>query len=191
MVMSLITNENQNLKNQFSSTLLCPNICPQWKLASAIFIPPFQLYIGQEFHPHFHWCTSRLQHSGCLCRILAITFLLPLSFHRPFRAWKCPYGFLKWFSVGKFQSKADFFFSVPPWSCDVFLVSYSQAKALVTPKANGVSVSFLGLSGVSRSLWGLPQRKAPDSHRSMASLKFLGSTIPTHRLFTSNPWNLV
>lgn len=41
-------------------TVLCPNICPQWKLASTIFSPPVQLYIGQESHLHFHCCTSRL-----------------------------------------------------------------------------------------------------------------------------------
>lgn len=64
MIMSFITNGNQDSQYQFSSwhppiiTVLCPNICPQWKLASAIFSPPVQLYIGQESHLHFHCCTS-------------------------------------------------------------------------------------------------------------------------------------
>lgn len=60
----------------------CPNICPQWKLASAIFSSPVQLYIGQESHLHFHCYTSSLKHSCCLCRILAISFVWPLPFHR-------------------------------------------------------------------------------------------------------------
>lgn len=41
-------------------TVPCPNICPRWKLASAIFSAPVQLYIGQESHLHFLCYPSQL-----------------------------------------------------------------------------------------------------------------------------------